>query len=312
MFPTVSRRILRPRALSCYSDLCHDSETQPSYLGLDSYDAAMRRTSLPANQADSETSANWKALTVGRLVPRNLVDLASGTIGAVRITSFLPYRLGDAVLDSLQPGQLARYNPARYPVNASRFGPTLNEYQDDGSLRGDYWTAATEAAQTWTQRMGELQVREHIVAQLSQAWDGAIFSARIQGRPVSWPIIREISAGTLLHWDDISQEYPNGLFDERIVHQFAMNIFLTAPERGGELRIWQRMWRPEDEKRRLAFGYEPSLLVQPPDLTMSPKRGDAVLFQPQHYHDVVPSDDGQRVTLSLFVGIVDAGLAMWS
>lgn len=238
--------------------------------------------------------------------------LADGTVGAVRVGSFLPDHIHQALLGRLV-SHLTRYDQGRYPVDAYRFGPTLNEYQDRGSLHECYWDSAEESDQIWKHTMSGLHTKQHIVAQLSNAWEGMVGPASIHGRPTYWPIIREISSGTLLHWDDILREYPNGVFDQKVKHQFAMNIFITTPSTGGELRIWRRKWQPDDDACRLAFGYQARLLGGTPDAVVSARQGDAVLFKSQYYHDVLPSTGGRRITLSLFIGMAENGsLVMWS
>lgn len=267
----------------------------------------------PSQHSKSQPpSSPWGTIVVSCLRHHQLAALADGTAGAIRIPSFLPESLADAILGRLSPEHLERYDPKNYPVDAYRFGPTLNEYCDGGNLRAAYWDAASAANRTWTARFADLGVRDHIRTQLGSASHTTVGPACVHGRPMYWPIVREISSGTLLHWDDISREYSDGLFDEPIISQFAVNIFITAPRIGGELRIWRRTWHPDDERKRHAFGYCSSLVTETPDLVIQAKRGDAVIFHPAHYHDVAPSSDDRRVTISLFLGIVGDGLVTWS
>lgn len=243
----------------------------------------------------------------------HLMALADGTVGAVRIKSFLPDHICQAVLSDISPGLLIRYDEDRYPVQAYRFGPTLNEYQDNGTLRKTYWHSAAIADRTLNATQSHGILRECIVDQLAKVDAGSVLPASIQGRAVYWPIIREISQGTLLHWDDISREYPNGLFDQHVLHQFALNVFLQNPHEGGELRVWRRKWQRDDEDHRHAFGYRFDLMRIPPDVTLRAERGEALIFNPSYYHDVRPScGEGRRITLSLFVGATSYGLIVWS
>jgi hypothetical protein len=252
----------------------------------------------------------WAARTVGRLSKGDLADLASGAIAAVRIQNFLDDQTCSAVLSCLAQS-MGRYKPARYPVEAYRFGPTLNEYREHGRLSPEYWDVAATSMRAWD-GAGDLHVRQHIASRLSGTAARTVSSASIDRRSLYWPIVREISRGTLLHWDDVSQEYGPNFLDQPVRCQLALNVFLETPRHGGELRIWRRQWCPADETHRIEFGYDSALLPAPPDIAISAASGEAVLFATSNYHDVLPSAKGRRVTLSMFVGILDDGLAVWA
>jgi len=243
---------------------------------------------------------------------RDLSLLLAGEVGAIRMPGFIDEETCDRVLSGLSPVLLKRYAPDRYPVEAYRFGPTLNEYRTPDGLDGAYWTAASEARQAWEGRLARSGLREHLVARLREAWGQSVSGMTLGGREVHWPVIRDISQGTLMHWDDLAREYPSGVFD-RIVHeQFALNVFVSAPERGGELRIWRRGWEPADENHRIAFGYASQVVSAAPHLTVHAQRCDAILFRSRNYHDVLPSRAGKRITVALFAGVTDTGLVVWS
>jgi len=255
----------------------------------------------------------WPILTARYATRQHLTELATGAAGAVRLTQFLSDQLCGALLSDLPSEFLTRYDEVHYPVQAYRFGPTLNEHQNDGSLSETYWSSAAAANSVRDALVSHDALQQRIIDEVSKASRGDILSASINGREAYWPIIREISHGTLLHWDDVSREYPDGLFDQQIHHQFAANVFLQAPSVGGELRIWGRKWQPADERHSYTFGYQPELMHSSPDLTIHASNGEAIIFNPTYYHDVLPSDAGaRRITASFFIGTTDSGIVLWS
>lgn len=251
-------------------------------------------------------------LTTAHPAQGNLASLLAGETGAIRMTGFISEDTCETVLDALTPALLEPYARDRYPVEAYRFGPTLNEYREPGGLDDAYWGAAGEARSVWDAHLAHSHLRERLAARLGEVCGEPVSPMTLRGREVYWPIVRDISHGTLLHWDDIAREYPPGLFDQRIYDQLALNIFVRAPGRGGELRVWRREWEPADEAHRVAFGYSSELMRTAPDLTVLAERTDAILFRSRNYHDVLPSAAGKRIAVALFVGIADSGLVVWS
>jgi hypothetical protein len=245
---------------------------------------------------------------------QHIADVASGTLAAAHIPSFFDEPTLGSMIAGLHHLPTVDYYPAR--VAMTRFGPALNDYRTpDGTLEADrYWPAAEAAARLWRQAGMEPNPVHASLKALGEAWGSTVVPATIGGRPAFVGMLREINAGTLLHYDDIHLEYPAGLFDQTVVSQLTYNVYLTVPQQGGETRLWRHRWQAADDVRRYRYGYDPQVVDECPQVTVRPGSGDALLFNPNHYHMVLPSGEGQRrVTATYFLGVTpDGDLIAWS
>jgi hypothetical protein len=126
-------------------------------------------------------------------------------------------------------------------------------------------------------------------------------------------MVRDISGGAAIHFDEINQEFPGGA-DDTPVAQLAYNAYLQMPEAGGELEVIRRRWQPEDEARRGPYFYPEEIVAGHPRATVLAEVGDVILFDPRQFHRIRPGrGSGRRITFSFFVGLSGAGeLLVWS
>jgi hypothetical protein len=92
-------------------------------------------------------------------------------------------------------------------------------------------------------------------------------------------MIREISNGAKLHFDEITREFP-GVLDETPASFLTLNWYLSMPETGGETSVFRHRWRPADERHRdgYGYGYAETVVADEPVATVRPDTGDAVIF----------------------------------
>lgn len=246
---------------------------------------------------------------------QDLAALAAGDIQALILRRFASPEICTAAAAALDLAMMGGYDPARYVVPAQRFGPTLNEYRAAGTISADYWQHA-HCARTTCRRTTELQrLRETCRRQLSIACRARCVPAASGGRSLYWGILREINHGTLVHWDDVLQEYPSELLTTRITGQIAFNLFLTAPASGGETSVWRKQPSVADERYRLKFGYHPEVVDGIAATRIKPEQGTAVLFNSRNYHQVHPCTQNEtRLAFSFFVGLTGEHdtLLLWS
>jgi hypothetical protein len=263
--------------------------------------------SIPFNDGHA-----FELSVVSRLSKELLLAVASREIGALRVPSFIDPHTSEAVLTAIGDSLLERYDPENYESAAYRFGPTLNEHRQDGTIRSSYWDRAEEARATWNERLKHAQLREECLDKLSSAWDGLVEPATVSGLALFWGIIREISNGTLVHWDDVTLEFPDGIFDRPPTAQLALNVFLSVSTEGGETLIWPRQWSPSDEAYRVGFGYRSAVMGNQRALSIKASSEDAILFNPSNYHAVNRGWGGRRIAFAAFVGVCDDRLVLWS
>jgi len=244
---------------------------------------------------------------------RHLAALAAGTAAAVRVPGFLDPASCAAALGALDGLPVTTYDPRRVPTRVIRFGPALNDFRDgNGGLDGEgYWPAAEAARLAWARAHPRPDPVAVALGGLGAAQGGAVTPATVGGRAVFGATVREINEGTLIHCDEVVRELPDG-FDQAVVAQLAFNLWVAAPTRGGETLIWRRRQQPEDEAHRDAYGYRPSAVEGCQRLSLRPRVGDALLFNPVHLHAVNPCE-GRRVAFAFFLGLtVSDGLIAWS
>lgn len=250
-----------------------------------------------------------------RFTERHIASLAAGTSAAVRVGGLLSPGDCAAVLAATGNLPTADYDPDRVPTRIVRFGPALNDYRRRGGTLDAhrYWAAAEAARVAWQQAGLRPDPVAVALARLGAAWGAAVAPATIGGRPVFGGTVREINAGALVHYDDVNREFPGGVFDQRVVAQLAFNLWVAVPARGGRTSLWRHRWEPGDEAHREAYGYTDRVVERVQHVTLAPGLGDALLFNPAHFHAVEPNPGERRVAFAFFLGLTTTGqLICWS
>lgn len=119
--------------------------------------------------------------------------------------------------------------------------------------------------------------------------------------------IRESNGGLRAHFDDVAREFPRGLFDQRLVAQLAINVYLMMPPAGRETTVWHRSWEPAEEASRIGFGYDSEVVAGRQSVTVRPEPGDALVFNPRSHPSVAGGQNGPRVPVAMFIGLTTAG-----
>jgi hypothetical protein len=108
------------------------------------------------------------------------------------------------------------------------------------------------------------------------------------------------------HWDSVPTQYA------ALQGQFSANIYLSVPDQGGELEIWdieplptsvihntdtERDWRAE----------------LPVSITLKPEQGDLLLFNTRRPHAITKFIGKTRIAAQCFIGLnLDNSLSMWT
>lgn len=269
-------------------------------------------SSRPAASSVPAAGSGLTTFVAGELDRAELIRLARGEIGALRVTSFLPAERVRHLVEAVDRSIFDRYNPGRYDPPSAHFGPVINEFPERG-LSEEYWLQVDRARGFWHARSPEQDIRSACLAKLSDAWGGLVSAATAGGRAIFWGMIRDTSEGTLIHWDDVMHEPARDLLDITPKVQLAFNFFLTVPPHGGETMIWNHRWHAADEQYRNGYGYRAEVLAAEKPLLVRPSLADAIFFDPRNYHGVRKGEGGSRIALSFFVGITNDGhLIVWS
>jgi hypothetical protein len=251
-------------------------------------------------------------VTVARPGRADILRLAAGTVGAIRIPGVLSAELCHDVIQRAQLWDFDVYDPRRIHTPVAKFGPAAYDYCLDSRLRDDYWAHSESAATTWRDSAGPHDPLEHIVTRLAECWQGPVTPVTVGERPLFAGMIREFSGGARIHFDEVVREFP-GVFDSVPIAQFGFNCHLSMPEEGGDLTVYRRRWQPRDDHHRVGYGWDRLIVDGEPSLTIRAEAGDAVIFDSRNYHSVAANTAGRRVTLSFFIGVTAEGkLVIWS
>ncbi|WP_242910577.1 2OG-Fe(II) oxygenase [Actinomadura terrae] len=241
----------------------------------------------------------------------DISDVVHGSLGALRMEDFFSHADCRSFVSALSPTMFEQYDPDYYQTEAFRIGPSLTEHR---SSIEEYPPAAEKAWQTWHDGAFPVDLHSIFRSKVQRIWNGRLRGASCRGKPAFWGMIRRMAAGTLVHWDDIREEFPGYVLDEALSDQISVNVFLEGPAEGGELLVWSRARHSSDEAARISYGYDRARVVpEPPDVTLLPRTGDAVMFSPLKYHLVEPVTKGDRLVFSVFMAIAEDGdLVVWA
>lgn len=92
----------------------------------------------------------------------------------------------------------------------------------------------------------------------------------------------------------------------KIDSQLSCILHLQESEIGGELIIYEKNWRKEDERfRKIDFGYHPKTIEKSNFCKISNlKAGDLVIINPNYFHQVTKIEGkSSRISLGMFIGI---------
>lgn len=145
-----------------------------------------------------------------------------------------------------------------------------------------------------------------------------ITRATINDRPMFAGVVRIFPQGSQLlpHNDILARDAPGLALAGELDAQFAANIYLETPSRGGDLQLWD--FRPAEEMLRecaaegSAYGADRDR-VGPPALEFAVGTGDLVIIDATRLHAVSVLENGRRIGMSCFLGRRPAGpMIYWS
>jgi hypothetical protein len=252
----------------------------------------------------------FKVATADQLDRGLLAAVATRQLGAVHLKGLIKAPECSAVLDAVEARRLKAFDISRYHVPTFHLGPILNHCLPGLELPEHYWTEAGQAEEFW--RGCRPDLRALCLELFADAWGSPVGRMYHGGRPLFSGIIRDNSYGAPLHWDDLAIEFPPGFVSPEIIAQFSFVLYLEMPAAGGDTDIWPRRWVPSDDRYRVGSCW-PALPLEDPSLTVRAATGDAIVFDPRHYHQVRPSTTGRRMTFASYFGIAcDGSLVAWS
>lgn len=247
-----------------------------------------------------------RALVVGELNARRLCELAAGTIAAVQVAKYYPEDFSHLLAQRLLGSPLFGHY-ANAP-DIGRVGQAYFETINDSETREVYYANAA----AWIRSMRDLCApfacpMDTLRLQLQETWPAGATLETIDDRPMFVGLARvfEKGAGAHPHQDVLARDAPPGCVRARTLRaQLAANVYLKPATSGGELEVWLR--KPTDEEYETlrmpgSYGVDRALIGEP-DVVLTPRTGDLILFNAHNLHAVRPAGGGPRITMSTFIG----------
>lgn len=140
---------------------------------------------------------------------------------------------------------------------------------------------------------------------LDETWRHGAQLQTLFGQKMFIGLSRMVEPGTtfLAHHDIFAEDAPGCAEATELKAQFGANIYLQMPQTGGSLLMWQREI-PSKEFAVLkgdTYGIKVEELGTP-DLVITPRPGDLLIFNSRKIHAVSPGVGANRLALSCFVG----------
>lgn len=263
------------------------------------------------------TSSTWQSLELGRdeWGPGPLKLLLTGEAACVVIDDFYPRESCAAIAASVRRRGLTR-TFAGNNVQASFSGLAAIEM---ANRQADYLAAVAETNRERLRLLGgQPDPLDAVMQLLRRAWPAGAGIATEGGRPYFAGVIRAFRKA--VHHTDSAPRDLAGWSVAGIRHQLSWNLYLAIPERGGEVEIWDRPWREEDEReyrydRATKKGYNPDVVAGSRSVAVRPQVGRFVIFNAMYYHTVRDvTGEKPRMAMSSFVGVAeqDRRLVLWS
>ncbi|WP_405491336.1 2OG-Fe(II) oxygenase [Nocardia sp. NBC_00511] len=244
----------------------------------------------------------------------HIAGLAAGRYAAVQVADFLPAQTCSELLAALRRVPFDAYDTRRVDPPVFRFGVGVSDHRVEGALDETYWKALDSSNAAWSELDLDHDPFELCRSGLGARWPGRVRVAHHDRRELGAGVAREPNQGFQVHFDDSIREFADGLVDDHLVAQFAFNLYLSVPERGGQTVVWRHRWAPGDEEFRLpaSYGYQRDVVGDAESFVLQPRIGQALLFDPRNFHAVLPSHGDRRIALGFAVGLTDSGeLLTW-
>lgn len=259
-------------------------------------------------------SAGFGIRQSSEFMKRDVDDLAAGECAAIRVPDCISTDARQELLEALSRQEFESYGEHRvYPV-VKRFGTAVSDYRVNGAVNSSYWNALSSSRTRWAELGLSFDVFELCRTAIGRQWNGSVAVGRRGDRELGPGVIREPNEGFVVHFDDANREFPDGLLDDHLISQFAFNLYLSVPERGGQTVVWRHRWSPVDESHRIpnSYGYLESVVDGAESVEIEPRVGDAVLLDSRNFHAVRPSLGARRIAVGFSVGLsADGALRTW-
>lgn len=257
----------------------------------------------------------WEPLVVNRsqLDKISLQFILSDKIPAIVIRNFYDEKSCQTIA-----GRIKNYDQSNFQNGKLKhIGPFLMSHTTD---KKKYFEEAKDAQREFEKIFhGIKNPIIHIYESISSKFPNhSISLAREFKNDYSPTIIRMHEKGKAIpvHKDNVRYEGKEYALSD-IDCQLSCILHLQESESGGDLVMYNKQWKKEDERfRNIDFGYSSRLIDSSESCKMSNfNAGDLVVMNPNYYHKVTEiTGDTPRFTLGMFLGFYwkDCKIVAWA
>ena len=250
----------------------------------------------------------WENGNINVLSSSSLGALIDNRIPAVRIEAFADANETDALITELQE-HACRTNSIQ---QVTRLG--ISQYEQGVRVSKDnYFNLARrldpEFAQIYARSFSPIQ---RLIDQLKKkGFDSAIMSEPGMGNYFAGN--GKLRNGySPVHVDFAPQDSASWAIAKAFA-QLAWNLYLRVPAEGGELLLWDKHWRPEDDRYQVDgnYYYDEAVVRDARMVRLSVSPGEVIIINSRNYHAVSQARD--RLAFGSFISVFKGNrLRFWS
>ena len=276
----------------------------------------MNSNLISSAQENIDTNYSNQVVTSNVLTGQDLSDLFTGKIAAIRIPGFCDRNTIDHGLNKLHHKNVVEYNNAAGVGKYENLGMAYFEATND-ELKKEYYSQSIASIQKTREIFSPyLAPIDKVRLEIGEKWPHGASLLNLGEGPMFVGLIRALSKEIFPHEDKLERDDPSIIDKIDYVGQAAFNCYLKVPSSGGELDLWNISLPDQiyDDLRGASYGISRDFLPAP-TLSLKPKEGELIVFNPRYLHAVSKcSDEETRISASGFVLYQGEGkpLHLWS
>ncbi len=253
----------------------------------------------------------WESEHCDELSSSSFLGLIDNTIPAIRIPGFATVEECERVVVTMKKSLWRDTNYG--PGSIKRWGLSYYEYRVQGK------------AAYFAQTRRDQKVRDQILKEFDPILR---FQNMLQRIGISLEIAHDPKYGnyfvgclrqsyySMLHADSAARRMPSDWQIAQSSVQLGWALHLSVPRHGGEVVVYDQLWKPEHEAymRQDHFGYyRHKVVTDVRQVRLRPQVGEIILINTNNLHEILPTQEPNRLSLNMFIGILKSGqIICWS